>query len=321
MIKNKSFKLIILLCIISIVGLMFTGCISKTTDTRSDEKTEKNITGFPLMIKDSLGREVKIEKEPKRVVSLAPGNTEILFAIEAGDKVVGVTKYCDYPPEAKTKEIIGGFSDPNIEKIVSINPDLVLATTMHEKTVKELEKLNIPVIVLHAQTAEGVIKIINLAGKAVGHEKEAAAVTASMKEKIGSITEKIKDIPEKDRPSVYYEVWREPIMTAGPKTLIHDLITLAGGINIGADAETDYPQYSVETLLKKNPDVMIAPDLHGSNTATLGKVKQRPGWSNISAVKNNRVYLIEDDLITVPGPRVVDGLEAIAKALYPDRFD
>jgi len=321
MVKNKLFKLLICLCIIFLSVFLLASCTSKTTEPALNEKDNENgKTSFPLTITDCLGRSVKIEKKPRRIISLAPSNTEILFAVGAADKIVGVTKYCDYPPEAKNKEIIGGFSDPNIEKIISLNPDLVFATTMHEKAVKDLEKANIPVIVLHANTIEGVIENINLAGKATGQENEASEVVASMEEKVQKVTAKIKDISEKDKPKVYYEVFSEPIMTAGPKTLIHDLITMAGGINIGADAETDYPQYSIEILLKKNPDVMIAPDLHGSNTATLENVKQRPGWSDIAAVKNNRVCIIEDDLITVPGPRIADGLEAVAKALYPDKF-
>lgn len=317
MLRNKLFKLLIWLCIISLAFFLLAGCTNKTS---KPVLNENNKTNFPLTITDCLERNVKIEKEPQRIISLAPSNTEILFALGAADKVVGVTKFCDYPPEAKNKDIIGGFSDPNIEKIVSLNPDLVFATTMHEKAVRDLEKVNIPSIVLHANTIEGVMENINLAGKATGQEKEASLVVASMKERVQKVTEKIKDIPEKDKPKVYYEVFSEPIMTAGPKTLIHNLITMAGGVNIGAEAETDYPQYSIEILLKKNPDVMIAPDLHGSNTATLENVKQRPGWSDIAAVKNNRVYIIEDDLITVPGPRIVDGLEAVAKSLYPDRF-
>ncbi|MDK2821537.1 MAG: cobalamin transport system substrate-binding protein [Clostridia bacterium] len=314
--KNKINSLLILLCMLLVNVFLLSGCKTETNET----ELNNNKTNFQLIIKDSLDRSVKIEKKPQRIISLAPSATEILFALGLGDKVFGVTKYCDYPPEAKTKEVIGGFSDPNMEKILSLNPDLVLATTMHEKAVKDLESVDIPVIVLDAKTIEGVMENITLVGKATGHEKEANEVVASMKEKVQKVVEKVKDIPEEDKPTVYYEVFSEPIMTAGPKTIIHDLITQAGGINIGADAETDYVEYSVEVLLRKNPEVMIAPDLHGSNTATLENVKKRPGWADISAVKNGKVYILEDDLITLPGPRIVEGLEAIAKVLHPERF-
>lgn len=300
-----------------VISALAGGCGRRTDHVGSRGKAD---TGFPITVNDSVGRVVCINREPKRLVSLAPSNTEILFALGLGDRVVGVTKYCDYPPEATQKEKVGGFSDPNIEKVVSLSPDVVFATTMHREQIPELERLGIPIVVLHAATLDGVIENIMLVGETTGRLGEARNLAEKIRERRDRIGDRLKGIPEEKRPRVYYEVFSEPIMSAGPNTLIHNLITLAGGRNIAADANTDYPQYSLEVLVKKDPQVIIVPDVHGTDATTIEKIRTRPGWGNISAIREGRVYVIDDDLITIPGPRAVEGLEAVARTLYPDRF-
>lgn len=268
---------------------------------------------YPLTLKDSFNREVKIDKAPQRIVSLAPSNTEILFALGLGDKIVGVTKYCDYPAEARTKEQVGGFSDPSVEKIVSLKPDLVVATGMHEKVVKQLEELKIPVLAVNPKQFDEVYATIELLGKATGTQKKAAEVVAQMKARVEDIAKKVSG---KGQPKVFYEVWDEPLMTAGPGTFINDLIVRAGGTNIAADAQKAYPEYSLELLLQRDPEIIIFPS--GKNTPE--KIMSRPGWQNITAVKNKRVIMVDGNLVSRPGPRLVDGLELFARAIHPEAF-
>ncbi|HZK18667.1 MAG TPA: ABC transporter substrate-binding protein, partial [Clostridia bacterium] len=323
--------------------LFFAGCTGGTGSTtdkngQGNGGGNGNITGqgFPVTVEDSFGRTVHIEQEPQRIITLAPGNTEIVYALGLQDKLVGVTKYCNYPVEALEKEKIGGYSDPNIEKIISLNPDLIFATREHREFVPEFENIGINVVILQTTTVDGVLDIVGLAGEATGRTDEANAVISTMREKIELVDGKIKNVPEESKPSVYYEVFDEPIMTAGPGTPTHDIITRAGGINVAADADNTYPQYSMEVLVKKNPEVIIAAkynmeiqtgveamtaeEMDRHDAQVIENIKQRAGWTAISAVTNDRVYLIDDDLITADGPRVADGLVAMAKILYPDKF-
>ena len=276
---------------------------------------------YPLTVTDSFGRQITIHEKPERFISLAPSNTEILFALRLAQEVVGVTTFCNYPPEAKDKEKVGGFSDPNIEKIVSLKPDLVLATGMHKKVVGELANLGINVMVLDAKSVQEVMNAIQLVARIAGKTDVADEVIGEMQKKIDLVKSAVKDIPEGKRVKAFYLVWDEPIMTAGPNTLLHDLITLAGGVNIARDAGQQYPTYSLEVLVAKNPDVIMAPRVHGGGGIDPEKIRTKTGWNVISAVKNNRVYLLEDDLVSRPGPRIVDGLLEVARALYPERFE
>ncbi|MCL4426505.1 MAG: cobalamin-binding protein [Firmicutes bacterium] len=268
---------------------------------------------YPLTVTDSFNRQVRIEKAPQRIVSLAPSNTEILFALGLGDKVVGVTSYCDYPVEAKSKEKIGGFSDPSVEKIVALKPDLVVATGMHEKVVKQLDSLKIPVVAINPTRFAEVYGTFELLGQVTGSQKKAGEVIGEMKKKVDEITKKVGNSP---KPRVFYEVWDEPLMTAGPGTFINDLIILAGGNNIAADAQKAYPQYSLELLLQRDPEVMIFPS--GKNTPE--KIMSRPGWQSLAAIKNKRVVAVDPNLVSRPGPRLVQGLELFARGIHPEVF-
>lgn len=317
MLKRHSLRIASISVLLVLAMSFFTHC--KGAQPKPSSNTAA--PAYPLTVTDSLGRQVNIQKKPERFVSLAPSNTEILFALGLAQEVVGVTTFCNYPPEAKDKEKVGGFSDPNIEKIVSLKPDLVLATSMHEKVVGELEKLGINVMVLAAKSVQEVMNTIQLVATTAGNTNEADRVIGEMQKKIDLVKSAVKDIPEGKRVKAFHLVWDEPIMTAGPNTLLHDLITLAGGINIAKDAGQQYPTYSLEVLVAKNPDVIMAPRIHGGGGLDPEKIKTKTGWNVISAVKNNRVYLLEDDLVSRPGPRIVDGLLEVARALYPERFE
>jgi len=278
---------------------------------------------FPVTLTDDLGREVTLSALPQHVVSLAPSNTEILFAVGAGDQVVGVTQYCNYPSEAQDREQIGGFSAKTIsvEKIVALEPDLVLAAgDIHQPVIEALEKLNIPVYSLDPNTLDEVYTGIELVGRMTGHEEEAAQTVEEMKSRVAAVTEQVATIPQEDRLTVYWEVFDEPRMTTGPSTFTGQLLELAGGVNIFADVSEDYPQISDEVVIERNPAVIMGPDTMGDKL-TIETVAQRPGWDQVAAVQNGRIYLFDGDMVARSGPRLAQVLEVMAKALYPDLFE
>ncbi len=274
----------------------------------------------PIVIVDDMGRTVVINGTPERIVSLAPSNTEILFAIGAGDRVVGVTEYCDYPPEAVdgvkngTIQVVGGFVDINVEKVVALKPDVVFAYYGQEKTIKQLENLSIPTVVFNPKNITMIYDDIIIAGKVTGNIEEANALVEEMKEKVNDVVSKVSGL-EKRR--VFYVVWGDPLMTVGGDTFISQLITLAGGVNIFENT-TGWPTVNMESVVEKNPDIIILDPYCG-----LSKEDVLNNWSKeINAVANGSVYVVEDqNLVIRPGPRIVDGLEILARMIHPEAFE
>lgn len=276
----------------------------------------------PLIITDDLGRDVTIPKELNRIVSLSPSNTEILFALGLGDKVVGVTSYCNYPPEAQERAEIGGFTTVNIEKVVALKPDLVLAdSSLQRAIVKELENFGLSVVALGADDVDDILEDIELIGKITGRGGAAQELTANMRKRIKAITDNTKDLNETQLPQVLFILELDPLRVAGPGSLAHILIQLAGGRNIAADAEAKYVVYSSELLIERDPDVIIFNKNMGTIEITVNDLKGQPGWDVISAVKNDRVYGIDGDIISRKGPRIVDGLEEMAGGIHPELFE
>jgi iron complex transport system substrate-binding protein len=290
-----------------------------TTQSLIDMPKDNN-KSFPVTITDDLGRKVSLKTEPKRIVSLAPSNTEILFFLGLGDRVVGNTTYCDYPEEAKLCTKIGGFKDPSLEKIVTLQPDLVLATDMHQQLIKGMEDAGLNVLVLKSNTIEEIFGTIQLVGRAAGVENKAIDLSKGLKDRVDAVSKKVAKIPESQRPTVYYEMWYEPLMSIGRNSLIGQMIKSAGGINITDDCTEQYPQLSEEVIIEKNPKVMFNSYGHESKVITPAEVAARKGWKDIDFVKNNKIYTIDADLLSLPGPRIVEGLEKMAKFLYPELF-
>ena len=275
---------------------------------------------FPLSVTDSLGRKVGVDQVPERIVSLAPSVTEILFAVGAGDQVVGVTEYCNYPTGAATRQKVGGFTGESmsVERIVALRPDLVLAAgTIHETVVEVLENVDIAVVSIDPANLNEVYESIELIGRLTGHEEGAAQAVAEMKGRITDVLVRVETIPKAGRLTVFWEVWDEPLMTAGPGTFPGQMIELAGGINIFDDLSGDWPTVSAEEVLKRNPAVIMAPDKH-ENKLTLDILAERPGWGQVAAVRDRRVYLIDGDIVARPGPRLAEAAVAMAQVLYPD---
>lgn len=278
-------------------------------------------TKSPIEITDQLGRVVKLDKIPQRIISLAPSNTEILYALGLADRVVAVTDYDNYPPEVKQKPSIGGFTTPNIEKIVSLSPDLVLATDIHQaQVIPNLEQRGITVMALAPKNLDDVLKAIVLVGKVTGTDKEASKLAADMQTRIKAVTDVTNNLPQSQRPRVFYITWQDPLMTAGSGTLEDDLIRKGGGVNIAQNL-TGYPSISLEAVIQDNPEVIIA----GVNMGTGADQPYQfaitePRLRNTDARQHDRVYSIDTDLVARGGPRIVDALEQFATFIHPELF-
>lgn len=294
---------IIILMITIVFILVSLGCASDTQKTQ---------TGTTII--DSIGREVVIEKEPEKIISIAPAITEILFALGLEQQIIGVSDYCDYPEAAQAKEKIGGFKDPNVEVILSKEPDMVFASAgVQEELITKMEELNITVVVLESANIQQVLDNIQLAGQITGREAKAQEIVSDMKEKMDDI---IKKVQEQPKTTVFFEVWDDPLMSAGSSSFIHNIIETAGCINVAGDNTEEFYTYSMEKLLEIDPDVYIIND----HSHTPADVTTRNGYDALSAVKNNQVYSIQDDLISRAGPRVIRGLEEMAKITHPEVF-
>jgi iron complex transport system substrate-binding protein len=276
---------------------------------------------FPMTITDQAGRTLTFPALPQRIVSLAPSNTEILYALGLGDRVVGRTDYDDYPPEAKEKPSIGGFSTPNIEEVVAKSPDLVLATNIHiSKIVPQLEARGLTVLVLDPKNIDQVLEAIKLVGQVTGKEKEAKTLTDGMQQRIKAVTDKTGELPENQKLKVLYLTWHDPLMTSGAGTLSNELMQLAGGINIFPEI-TGTKSIELETVIARNPQVMIAGIGMGTGEdKPLEFLKTEPRLQSTEAAINGRIYGIDIDLTGRAGPRIIDGLEQFARCIHPEIF-
>src|SRR5215211_2347485 len=281
-----------------------------------------DLTAPPQTFTDGLNRQVTLDGGiASRVVSLAPSNTEILFAIGAADQVVGRDELSDFPEEAKSVTDIGSTFDAlNTELIVSLKPDLVLAAEINTpEQVKQLEELGLTVYYLkNPTTLEGMYSNLEIVAQLTGHQEEVATLIESLKARVAAVDEKIA--PISSRPNVFYELdATDPAKpyTAGKGTFITQLIDRAGGYNIAADLD-GYPQMSLEQVVAADPAFIILGDArYGVSPESIA---QRPGWENLTAVKNGQVVPFNDDLVSRPGPRLVDALEELAKVLRPELF-
>jgi iron complex transport system substrate-binding protein len=251
-----------------------------------------------------------------RLLSLAPATTEILFALGLDKEIVGVSSYCDYPPEAKNKEKLGTFSDPNIEKILFLKPDRVFCADQEQAPVKErLEKLGLNVYVSAPKNILELFESIQEIGNLVNRRKEARALILQMQKELDSIAFSLRSLPRDKRLKVFIEIWHDPLMTAGKSSFVDDIITLAGGLNIAHETRRPYSIYSPEEVIKRNPECIIV--AYMDKEPSLLRLQKRSGWQTISAVKNKRVYSdISPDWLLRPGPRAVLGIKEIWKRLY-----
>ena len=263
---------------------------------------------------DDLGRLIAINGTPQRIISLAPSNTEILFALGLGDKVVGVTMYCDYPPEAQDKEKVGDYYGPDIEKIIALQPDLILATDFHRfDLIPALAEQGFAVFAVAPQTLDDVLESIQKIGEVTGKEAEASQLVNGMRNKIEEIEEQTKELEEK--PSVFYMTWHDPMWTVGRNTWIDDLINIAGGVNIFSQYFESGAMVQIEWVILLNPEVIITSEWSYDWALNATEL------ANTNASQTGRIYTFDDDLAQRPGPRLVEGLEWFAHFVHPEIFE
>jgi len=282
-------------------------------------------TPAAISLTDDLGRTVTLAGPAQQVISLAPSNTEILFAIGAGEQVVGRDETSDYPEEAQALPTVGGWAGFSSESIVALHPDLVLAAdTIPAELVASLENLGLTVYRLpNPLTLEELYTNLETVGTLTGHEEDAANLVESLQERVAAVDAKIATVTE--RPTVYYELDAtdptKPYIAgrAGPTNFVDPLITRAGGANIGAELESEWPQISLEQLVVADPQFILLGDAAYGETPE--KVAERVGWDVLTAVQTGQVYPIDYHLLSIPGPRLVDGLETLAKLFHPELFE
>jgi len=268
----------------------------------------------PIRVRDDFGYEVVINKTPERIVSLAPSNTEILFALGLGDRVVGVTDYCNYPEEVKNKPKVGGYSTVNIERVLALNPDLVVAAYGNGKeTVEILREYGLTVIALNPENLSDVMRDIELLGRATGEEENATRLVGMMEQRIGEVKKEALNLSF--RPKVAHVLWHDPIWVSGRDTFIDELIEIAGGENAFHDLE-GWKIVSIEDFLARNPDIIVV----NSGTGMGGSKDILYEWAvrelgDVKAVREGRVYVIDADVISRPSYRLVYALEELSEII------
>lgn len=308
--RNIKFKNL-LLSIFIMLTFLFASC----SGASKAPEQKKQAAAYPLTITDSYNRQVTIDKRPERIVSVAPNITEIIAALNAKDRLVGRTDYCDYPQDILSVESIGSLMEPNIEKIVSLKPDIVIASSHFKKeSLEKLEQLNVKVVILNgAETFDGAYETIEKVGQVIGEKEAADKIVSDMKKKVEEVTAKVKDAP---KPKVYYVISYGKFgdYTAGKGTFIDEAIKMAGGTNIGEDAEGW--AYSLEKIVKNDPDIIIRSKYFDTKAGMLSTA----GYKDLRAVKEGKLLEIDNNMLDRQGPRLAQGLEELAKLIHPELF-
>ena len=320
--KNILRKIGVVLLGAALLAGTLTACSEATESTTPTPTLTQTQTPTSFTITDHFGRVVTINNtHPQRIISLAPSNTEILFALGLGDRVVGVTDYCNYPPEATTKPSVGDYTEPNIEVIIAMEPDLVLATEEHETEMAQLESHGITVVGLNPTTIDEVLASITLVGQITGQEAEAASVVNDMQKRIKAVTDKTSMLSETEKTRVFYIIWHDPIWTAGAGSFANALIEIAGGVNIAHDL-SGYADISMEAVIAGNPQVIIAGVGMGTGEdLPLEYMKTEPRLEVVDARQNNRIYGVNMDIVGRPGPRIIEALEEFFRLIHPELAD
>lgn len=290
-----------------------------STAPRASEASATAGPSFPVTITDDDGVAVTLEAPPGRIVTFAPSATEIVFALGLGDRLVGVAgAFDDYPAAAKGIDEIGGAGDfgvdPNIERVVSLRPDLFLTIAGGDRWKERLRDLGVPVFTTDSTDLADVFHDIQTVGRLTGTVGAADAIVAKMQAEAADVEARIAGEPA---VGCFYEVYYPPLTTVGPDTFIGDLLGLAGCRSVSARAKSDYPQWSVEDLVRQDPEVYLVSSESGASPRA---VAARPGFDAVAAIAGGRVLPVDADLVSRPGPRVVDGLRLLARALHPEAF-
>ncbi|MFO7942325.1 MAG: ABC transporter substrate-binding protein [Bacillota bacterium] len=316
----------VLVLFVMFLLIALTGCsdeaepeVSPEEESPVEEETTVTETEYPLEVTDDADRRVVIPEKPQRVVSFAPSNTEILFSLGAGDTLVAVDDWSDWPaPDLEDIPRIGGVENPNYETILDLEPDLVLSIGGTDEFVSRLEELGIPAIVLQPTSFEDIYENLSLVGDVMDAPDRADEVVESMRSTVATVEETVATVPEEERPTVFFEVWRDPLMTTGPDSFIGFLVRTAGGCLISEDVQGDWVEFSLETLVDRDPEVIITTFADSIDEFESGS---RPGWEDVKAVREGRYHMVDVEIVTHPSPRILEGLEEIAGILYPELFE
>ena len=278
-----------------------------------------NIVNFPLTIIDDTETAVTIPQEPQRIISTAPSNTEILFDLGLQEKIVGITNYCNFPEETKDIEKIGEMTPLNLEKIISLNPDLILAYPgLQLKEILRLRELGLSVIGLDPLTLKDTFKSVEMIAQVCGISEKGSLLVDNLTQRVNIIKSKVSKIPISAHPKIFVGSTLETIFTPGAGTLFNELITLAGGQNIAAGLSF-WKKISPEFVAQAEPDIIIVPVgvmNQGEESKIKSEISQRSGWSNIPAIKNQKIFIVNEDLFYRAVPRLVDGLELLYGIFY-----
>lgn len=289
------------------IVLFFILLICSTLPVCADEEKDNDLS---ISVTDMSGKRLKISKYPRRIISLAPSTTEILFSLGIEDRIAAVTDKSNFPPQAKNKPSVGNLY-LDYERIVQLQPDLIIVEgTIRPRAAEKLRRLKLPVLVTRSDTFENFKKSTLLIGKVTGTAKKAEFLLNEMRRNLDRITRRIRNVPFRKRPRVFIEIWNRPLMTAGRGTFINHVIERAGGVNLARNLSS-YPRISNETLLLWNPDVIIL------TTSTRSQFIDNPLWENVSAVRSRRVYKVNPDLLVRPTLRLFEGCRDLYNLFYP----
>lgn len=305
MAQSTSTMIIVVIAAVVFVGGLSVGLLVAPALQGTEEPSGMKIV-------DDYDRHVTVPQPVERIISLAPSNTEILFALGLDDKVVGVDQASNYPPEAQDKTVVGGyFGGYNLEVITVLDPQLILASSINsDELIGDLENRSFAVVVLDASDIDGVFRDIELVGSITDADAEAEGLVGNLTARVDTIADLMLGV---ETPSVYIEL-DSNLWTYGPGTFGDDLVDLAGGENIAGSMGSPWVQLDEEFIVTSSPDIII------TVFTPVEEIKSRPGWSDISAIQNDKVFAVDGDLISRPGPRIVDGLEELAHLIHPELF-
>lgn len=320
---NLKTKWGLLALLMILMAAVFAGCGTAPVETAKVEtvQAKPSESGFPVTLTDDAGKQVTIEKEPQRIISIQTSNTEIAFALGLGNKIVGVSDYCNYPEEAKSKEKVGA-RDMNAEKILELSPDLILVTDYHQEKhadiLEQFRQAGSKVIVIgSASSFEDAYRHMRLIAKATGTEKKAEEIIAGMKTRLQAIKEKAQTITQPKK--VWVEVSPAPdIFTTGKGTFLNEMLESIHAVNAAADQE-GWVKFTEEQIVERMPEVIITTYGYYVENPAAGVLK-REGWQEVPAIKHQQVFDVDNDTVTRPGPRLIDGVETLAKLIYPETF-